>query len=623
MRMTIGRKWLVTGMIAVLSACAAVAQQSRPVNEAALKNAAQNADEWLTHGRDYSETYYSPLKQIDASNVSRLGLAWYYDVDNAPGTIEATPIVSNGTIYGTGTWSVIFAVDARTGKVKWRWDPKISQHNFPAGSVGKPDKVRTGPSVCCGPVNRGVAVYNGKVYMGLLDTRLVALDAETGKLVWEVKTADINADYSVTGAPRVVAGKVIIGNASGEYATRGYVTAYDAETGKQIWRWYTVPGDPSKPFENDAMKKAAKTWTGEWWKLGGGGNVWDSMSYDPETDLLYLGVGQGGPWVRNLRSPKDGDNLYICSIVALKASTGQYVWHYQTTPGDEWDYDAAQGMILTDLQINGKTRKVLIQAPKNGFFYVLDRKTGKFISARAYVDTTWTSGVDQKTGRPAYLPEMHYGDNGKTVTVAPGPAGGHAWMSMSFNPNTKLAYIPALNSTFLYQQDPNFKPEIGTYSWGISFKFPAPAPGTTQATAPQPPGGFLLAWDPVTQTARWKVPGWNGGGTMTTAGNLVFGGSNDGGFGAFSADKGEKLWETKLMANLANPVTYQLDGKQYVSVLAGRAGRSRLYTFVLDGNAPMPGPPFASAARPGPSAAPAPTPAPAAGAEQPHQDNKP
>ncbi len=354
MQMIIGRKWMVVGMMAVLSACAAVAQQSRPVDEAALKNAAQNADEWLTHGRDYSETYYSPLKQIDTSNAKRLGLAWYYDVDNAPGTIEATPIVSNGTIYGTGTWSVVFAVDARTGKLKWRWDPKIPHQNFPPGSVGKPDKVRTGPSVCCGPVNRGVAVYNGKVYLGLLDTRLVALDAETGKLVWEVKTADINADYSVTGAPRIVNGKVIIGNASGEYATRGYVTAYDAETGKQIWRWYTVPGDPSKPFENNAMKKAAKTWTGEWWKLGGGGNVWDSMSYDPETDLLYIGVGQGGPWVRNLRSPKDGDNLYICSIVALKASTGEYVWHYQTTPGDEWDYDAAQGMILTDLQINGK-----------------------------------------------------------------------------------------------------------------------------------------------------------------------------------------------------------------------------------------------------------------------------
>jgi len=267
-------------------------------------------------------------------------------------------------------------------------------------------------------------------------------------------------------------------------------------------------------------------------------------------------------------------------------------------------------MILTDLQINGKTRKVLLQAPKNGFFYVLDRKTGKFISAKPYVKVTWTSGVDQKTGRPAYLPEMHYGDNGKTVTVAPGPAGGHAWMSMSFNPNTTLAYIPALDSTFLYQQDPNFKPEIGTYSWGISFKFPAPAPGQTQATAPQPPGGFLLAWDPVTQTERWRVPGWNGGGTMTTAGNLVFGGSNSGEFGAFSADKGEKLWETKLVANMANPVTYMLDGKQYVSVLAGRAGRSRLYTFVLDGTAPMPGAPGAAAA-------------PAAGGEQPHQSTQP
>jgi len=622
MRITNGKKWFVIMAMAVISAGAAVAQQSRPVDDAALKNAAKNSDEWLTHGRDYAETYYSPLQQIDTTNAQRLGLAWYYDVDNPPGTIEATPIVSNGTIYGTGTWSIVFALDARTGKEKWRWDPKIPRPNFPPGSAGKPNKVRTGPSVCCGPVNRGVAVYNGKVYVGLLDTRLVALDAETGKLVWEVKTADINADYSVTGAPRVVAGKVVIGNASGEYATRGYVTAYDAETGKQLWRWYTVPGDPSKPFENKAMERAAKTWTGEWWKLGGGGNVWDAMSYDPETDLLYIGVGQGGPWVRNLRSPKGGDNLYICSVVALRAKTGEYVWHYQNTPADEWDYDAAQGMVLTDLNINGKTRKVLMQAPKNGFFYVLDRKTGEFISAKAIVDVTWTSGLDPKTGRPAYLPEMHYGDNGKIVTAAPGPGGGHNWQSMSWNPNTKLMYIPATNSTFKYEQDPEFKPEVGVYSWGITFKFPPTPPGQ-QPTAPPPPGGFLLAWDPVTQSERWRVDGWAGGGTVTTAGNIVFAGSGTGSFGVFSADKGEKLWEVKLSPNLANPVTYMLDGKQYVSVLAGRAGHARLYTFALDANMPMPAPPPPAPLPGPPGTAAAPAPAPAGGAEQPHQPTQP
>lgn len=619
MRIIHAIKYCLVAAIVAFSACAAMAQQAKPVDDTALRNAAKNAEEWLTHGRDYSETYYSPLDQINSSNVSRLGLAWSYDPENEPGTIEATPIVSNGTIYATGTYDVVFALDARTGKLKWRWDPKIPHPNFPAGSVGKPDKVRTGPSVCCGPANRGVAVYNGKVYVGLLDTRLVALDAETGKIVWEVKTADINADYSVTGAPRIVQGKVVIGNASGEYATRGYVTAYDAETGKQIWRWYTVPGDPSKPFENKAMKRAAKTWTGEWWKLGGGGNVWDSMSYDPETDLLYIGVGQGGPWVRNLRSPKGGDNLYICSVVALKASTGEYVWHFQTTPGDEWDYDATTGMILTDLQINGKTQKVLLQAPKNGFFYVLDRKTGKFISGKNYVDVTWTSGLDPKTGRPAYLPEMHYGDSGKIVTAAPGPAGGHAWLSMSFNPTTKLAYIPALNSTFRYQQDEAFKPEVGVYSWGISFKFPTPTPGQQNTAPPPTPGGLLLAWDPVTQTARWKVPDWNGGGTVTTAGNLVFAASNIGDFGAFSADKGEKLWSVRLVPQFANPMTYMIDGKQYISVMAGRAGHSRLYTFALDANQPIPQRNPSAAATGAPAAAPAPAPA----AQQPHQPNQP
>ena len=594
MRISKAIKQCFVGLVLVLSACVAMAQQAKPVDNNALRNAAKDADEWLTHGRDYSETYYSPLDQINASNVSRLGLAWWYDAGNEPGTIESTPIVSNGTIYATGTYSVVFALDARTGKLKWRWDPQIPHPNFPAGSVGKPDKVRTGPSICCGPANRGVAVYDGKVYVGVLDTRLVALDAETGKIVWEVKTADVNSDYSVTGAPRIVKGMVIIGNASGEYATRGYVTAYDAETGKQIWRWYTVPGDPSKPFENKAMERAAKTWTGEWWKLGGGGDVWDSMSYDPETDLLYIGVGQGGPWVRNLRSPKGGDNLYICSIVALKASTGEYVWHFQTTPGDEWDYDATQGMILADLKINGKMRKVLMQAPKNGFFYVLDRKTGQFISGKPYVNVTWTSGLDPKTGRPAYLPEMHYGDNGKVVTVAPGPAGGHAWTSMSFNPTTKLAYVAALNSTFRYQQDENFKPEVGVYDWGISFKFPTPTPGQQNTAPPPTSGGFLLAWDPVTQAARWEVPNWNGGGTVTTAGNLVFAASNIGDFGAFGADKGEKLWSVRLVPQFANPITYMVDGKQYVSVMAGRGGHSRLYTFALDAHMPIPGSPYAA-----------------------------
>ena len=605
-----GVKWLVC-LTLILSASVGVAQQSRPVDDNALKNAAMNGEDWLTHGHDYSEERYSLLKQIDASNVGRLGLAWYYDTGSDRGTVETTPIISNGVMYATLPWSVVVALDARTGKEKWRWDPQIVHMNFPPGSVGNPNKVRTGPSVCCGPANRGVALYNGKVYVGTLDSRLVALDQETGKVVWDVQTVDKNADYSITGAPRIAAGKVIIGNAGGEYGVRGFVTAYDAETGKQVWRFYTVPGDPSKPFENKAMAAAAKTWAGEWWKLGGGGNVWDGIAYDPELNMVYIGVGQGGPWVQGFRDPMTKDNLYLCSIVALKADTGQYVWHFQTTPADEWDYDATQGMTLADLKINGKVRKVIMQAPKNGYFYVLDRKTGKFISGAPYVKVTWSTGLDPKTGRPHEAPGMRYEE--KPAEVEPGPAGGHAWPAMSFNPNTGLVYIPALDSSFRYIAEKEFKPEMGVYNWGIIFRPPAPpAPGQP---APPPPlnHGFLTAWDPVTEKEVWRADLMNGGGTLTTAGNLVFAGSNDGELVALSADKGEKLWSQKLMAGFANPATYMVDGKQYVAVLSGRGGKARIYAFALDGNVPIPprpsgvsdspfGPPPPSGAAPAPQA---------------------
>ncbi|HXQ26603.1 MAG TPA: PQQ-dependent dehydrogenase, methanol/ethanol family [Candidatus Acidoferrales bacterium] len=589
MKIRNGNNWFLIGLLA-LSASIAGAQQPQTVNDSALKSAAKHGEEWLTNGHDYADTRYSPLKQIDATNVKRLGLAWSYDTGSFPGTLESTPIISNGTLYVTATWSTVFAVDARTGKEKWRWDPQIGHQNFPPGSSGKPDKVRTGPSLCCGPGNRGVAIYDGKVYVGLLDARLVALDAETGKVVWDVRTAGANEDYSITGAPLIVKGKVIIGNGGGEFAVRGYISAYDAETGKLAWRTYTVPGDPSKPFESKAMAAAAKTWTGDWWKLGGGGNPWDAISYDPDLDLIYTGTAQGGPWVARYRSPKGGDNLYICSILALKPETGEQVWYFQTTPNDEWDYDAVQGLTLADLKIGGKLRKVIMQAPKNGFFYVLDRKTGKFISAAPYVKVTWAKGVDPKTGRPIEAENIH--DYVKGVTVAPGAAGGHAWQAMSFNPNTGLVYLPALDSTFQYIQAPEFKPELGAYNWGIVFRPPPPpAPGQTATPPPSSrPGGFLTAWDPVTEKERWRLPMMNGGGTVTTAGNLVFAASGDGDFVALSADKGEKLWSVKLVPGFANPATYMLDGKQYVSVLAGRAGKGRVYTFVLDGKEPIPTP---------------------------------
>jgi len=360
-----------------------------------------------------------------------------------------------------------------------------------------------------------------------------------------------------------------------------------------------VPGDPSKPFENKAMEAAAKTWAGDWWKLGGGGNVWDGITYDPELNMVYIGIGQGGPWVQGFRDPMSKDNLYLCSIVALKADTGEYVWHFQTTPADEWDYDATQGMTLADIKIDGKLRHVIMQAPKNGYFYVLDRKTGQFISGAAYVKVTWSTGLDPKTGRPHEAPGMRY--EKQPIETSPGPAGGHAWQAMSFNPNTGLIYIPSLDSTFRYISTKEFKPEIGVYNWGIVFAPPPPPPGGGQADLPVPPANqaFLQARDPATQKVVWRVDGMNGSGTATTAGNLVFAATNGGDFVALSADKGEQLWSTKLMPGMANPSVYMVDGKEYVSVLSGRGGKARIYTFALDANLPMPARP-AMAPPPGP-----------------------
>ena len=614
---TLNRTTLCFFAWAALLPWAVSAQQ---VNNKTLLSAGKTGDEWLMNAGNYGATRYSPLKQIDSSNVSRLGLAWYYDTQSLPGTLEASPIISNATLYGTVTWGVVFAVDARTGKEKWRWDPQIGHQNFPPGSAGNPDKVRTGPSLCCGPGNRGVAVYDNKVYVGTLDARLVALDADTGKVLWSVQTADKNADYSITGAPLIVKGKVIIGNGGGEFAVRGYISAYDAETGKLDWRFYTVPGDPSKPFENKAMEAAAKTWAGDgdWWKLGGGGNPWNAISYDPQLDLLYFGTGQAGPWVQKYRSAMDQDNLYICSIIAVKPETGEFVWYFQTTPGDEWDFDSIADLVLADIKIDGKLRHVIMQAPKNGYFYVIDRKTGEFISGAPLQKITWANGLDPKTGRPIINPEAHYGTSG--TVIWPGPGGGHVWQGMSYNPQTQLVYVtPGMASSFNYVQAPEFKPELGAYNWGIIFRDAAgrgtgPVAAGGNGAPPPPPqprtppaGNFLFAWDPATETKRWEVPATGGGGTMTTAGNLVFAASNDGQFEAFSADKGEKLWSAKLAPGFANPVTYMLDGKQYVSVLAGRGGNGRLYTFALDGKVPIPPPPGPSAPPPsGTGAAPAP-----------------
>ena len=560
------RTFSLFALTLALSSSVIASQTPQTVNQQAI---VEPGGEWLSYGRTYREQRFSPLDNINRDNIGELDLAWSFKFDTARG-MEATPIVHNGVIYVSTGWSHVHALDARTGQELWHYDAKV-----PKAQLAK---------TCCGPVNRGVAIWQDnantplQVFFGALDGRLIALDAKTGEENWSIQSTPTDGNYSVTGAPRIVKGMVIIGNGGAELGVRGYVSAYDVNTGEMKWRFYTVPGDRNKPQESPALEAALETWSGdEWYKLGGGGGTaWDSLVFDPELDLLYIGTGNGSPWNRDLRSPGGGDNLYLSSIVALRPDTGEYVWHYQVTPADNWDYTATQQLVLAELEIEGEPRSVIMQAPKNGFFYVLDRKTGELLSAEKFAKATWATHVDMGTGRPVESKFADYQKNGGSY-IWPSPYGAHNWQPMSFSAKTGLMYIPAQSIPAYFSAVEEVMYRVNRWNTGVDLNTNRDPKSWVAARASMDAliYGELVAWDPIKKQRAWQVQHAkpSNGGILSTAGDLVFQGTWDGTFAAYDAYDGEKLWQYKSdSAVLAGPMTFELDGEQYVAVAQGSGG---------------------------------------------------
>ncbi len=560
-----------------------------------LDNAAREPGQWMTYGGTYSEQRFSRLKQINASNVSRLGVKWFADYETNQDQ-HGSPLYIDGVIYVSTARNVLYAFDGKTGKQLWKYDPMI--HG---------ERIRYN----VGLVNRGIAAWRGKIYMGTLDSRLVAVDAKTGKEVWSTDTVpeslglgDMGNHYSITMAPRAAKGKVFIGGSGGEFGVRGWIAAYDAETGKEVWRFWTVPGNPAKGFESPALARAAQTWSGEWWKGGGGGTVWDSAVYDPVTDLLYFGTGNATPWNPRVREPQTDDDLYTASIVAVNPDTGAYVWHYQETPSDAWDYDAVSPMMTADIAIGGKRRHVILQPSKNGFFYVLDAATGKLISADPFTVENWATGVDMETGRPIVVPAARYGT--EPWDLAPGVQGGHSWHPNAYSPLTGLVYIPAWESYFtMASPAPGSRlGPPGGFSLGVAMGVRVP-PGKLKPYDRHGVSGRLEAWDPVARKVVWETPPFDNGrptsGVLATAGNLVFMGDGGGKvLSAYDAKTGAKLWSFDAKTAIyAAPISYELGGVQYIAASVGGAAQggyfaptnARMLVFALGGHVVLPEPP--------------------------------
>ena len=553
-------------MTVSLGTLSSPATNSVTVNQQALISPGK---EWLNYGRTYKEQRYSPLAEINKNNVNELDLAWSFKFDTARG-MEATPIMHNGVLYVSTGWSHVHAINARTGAEIWHYDAKV-----PKAHLAK---------TCCGPVNRGVAIWQKdemsplQVFFGSLDGRLIALDALTGEENWSVQSTPTDGNYSITGAPRIVKDMVIIGNGGGELGVRGYISAYDVSSGEMRWRFYTVPGDRNKPQESEALEKALSSWSGdEWYKLGGGGGtVWDTLVFDPDLDILYIGTGNGSPWNRDLRSPGGGDNLYLSSIVAINPNDGKYIWHYQTTPKENWDYTATQQLILAELTIKGEERKIIMQAPKNGFFYVLDRVTGELLSAEKFGHVTWATHVDMATGRPVESEFADYQKNGGSY-LWPSPFGAHNWQPMSYSQKTGYIYIPVQSFPAYFTGQKEVRYLENRWNTGVDLnEIRGPQSWVAgRAVMDALVYGELVAWDPIKNERAWTVrhPKPSNGGTLSTAGNLVFQGTWDGVFTAYDAANGDQLWQYQSdSAILAGPITYELDGDQYVAVAQGSGG---------------------------------------------------
>ena len=585
----------IIGFLAISLLSVVVTAQSSSttvVNDASMTND-PSGENWLAFGRTYDEQRFSPLDQINRGNVGGLKVDWYIDLPSSR-SLVSTPLVVDGVMYFVSSMNIVKAVDATSGAEMWNYDPQVAEHAARRMRAGWDN-------------SRGIGLWEDKVFVATWDGRLIGINRHTGEELWSTQTIDPELAMYITGAPKVFKGKVLIGNGGTEHGpNRGYVTAYDANTGEQAWRFWIVPGNPADGFEDEAMEMAAETWTGDWWRHGGGGNAWHGFTYDAELDQLYIGTGNGSPWNQRIRSPGGGDNLFLSSVVALNPDTGEYIWHYQTTPGETWDYTSTMDIVLADLTIEGEQVKALMHAPKNGFFYVINRANGELISAEPYTVTTWATHIDMATGRPVEVPAARYED--APFKVAPAEIGGHSWHAMSYNPQTGLVYIPTIHNSFVVDDTGIDLENYQKQQWKMGVGLNSVRAGSSREDGLK---GALQAWDPVRQEVVWEVPtdgNWDAG-TLTTAGGLVFQGRADGHLRAYDAATGENLWDIALGLGIsAPPITYSVNGRQYLAILVGWGGVNtavggqpladygwaygdqvrRLFTFSLDGTQPVP-----------------------------------